>query len=184
MMPFRPSPRHHEIQVISNVSARQASASSYFSDSDGCIRRHPRPTPRHQPPARATRPSLAGRRGRHDGCPSAAGPELLAELRSWRREESGRRGVPAYAVLTDAALEAVAERAPRTEEELLATERKVVALYDAIEQAAERGDWRPNRSRLCDWCAFQAQCPLFGGTTPQVPDDGIARLLTARRTAA
>ena len=60
------------------------------------------------------------RRGRHDGCPSTAGPELLAELRSWRREESGRRGVPAYAVLTDAALEAVAERAPRTEEELLA----------------------------------------------------------------
>jgi DNA helicase-2/ATP-dependent DNA helicase PcrA len=60
------------------------------------------------------------RRGRHDGCPSTAGAGLLAELRTWRREESGRRGVPAYAVLTDAALEAVAERAPRTEEELLA----------------------------------------------------------------
>jgi DNA helicase-2/ATP-dependent DNA helicase PcrA len=59
------------------------------------------------------------RRGRHDGCPSTAGPALLAELRTWRREESARRGVPAYAVLTDAALEALAERAPRTEQELL-----------------------------------------------------------------
>ena len=62
-----------------------------------------------------------------------------------------------------------------TEEELLATERKVVALYDAIEQAAERGDWRPNRSRLCDWCSFQSICPAWGGTPPPLPGDARDR---------
>lgn len=62
-----------------------------------------------------------------------------------------------------------------TEEELLATERKVVALYDAIEQAAERGDWRPNRSRLCGWCSFQSICPAWGGTPPPLPGDARDR---------
>lgn len=60
------------------------------------------------------------RRGRHDGCPSPAGEDLLTALRSWRRDQAQRRGAPPYAILTDAALEAVAERAPRTEQELLA----------------------------------------------------------------
>lgn len=59
------------------------------------------------------------RRGRHDGCPPTAGESLLSELRLWRRDLARDQGVPAYAILTDAALEAVAERAPRTEQELL-----------------------------------------------------------------
>ncbi len=59
------------------------------------------------------------RRGRHEGCPSSAGEGLLSALRSWRREQASLRGTPAYAILTDAALEAVAERAPRSEQELL-----------------------------------------------------------------
>src|SRR5690606_12376898 len=60
------------------------------------------------------------RLGRHEGCPSPAGTELLAALRSWRGETARTTGTPPYAVLTDAALEAVAERTPRTEQELLA----------------------------------------------------------------
>ncbi|MDN5685080.1 MAG: ATP-dependent DNA helicase UvrD2 [Brachybacterium sp.] len=60
------------------------------------------------------------RRGRHEGCPPLADGTLIEALRSWRRERSAEGGAPAYAVLTDAALEAVAERAPRTEQELLA----------------------------------------------------------------
>ena len=68
--------------------------------------------------------------------------------------------------------------------ELERTETRLARLWDEVEDCARSGSFRPHRSRLCDWCAFQAQCPLFGGTTPQVPDDGIARLLTARRTAA
>ena len=68
--------------------------------------------------------------------------------------------------------------------ELERTETRLAHLWDEVEDCARKGSFHPRRSRLCDWCAFQAQCPLFGGTTPQVPDDGIARLLTARRTAA
>jgi len=55
------------------------------------------------------------------------------------------------------------------EADLLATERKVAALWKAIRTSAERGDWRPNKSRLCDWCAHQALCPEFGGTPPPLP---------------
>jgi len=56
------------------------------------------------------------------------------------------------------------------ESDLLATERKVDALWRAIERAARTGDWRPSPSRLCDWCAHQALCPSWGGTPPPLPD--------------
>jgi putative RecB family exonuclease len=55
------------------------------------------------------------------------------------------------------------------EADLLATERKVGALWQAIRSAAEAGDWRPRKSRLCDWCDHQAHCPEFGGTPPDLP---------------
>jgi hypothetical protein len=60
-------------------------------------------------------------------------------------------------------------------DELLATERKVKALWRAIAHASETGDWRPSTSRLCDWCHFQAICPAFGGTPPPLPDDAVRR---------
>src|SRR3954466_7633929 len=49
------------------------------------------------------------------------------------------------------------------EADLRATERKVEAVWRAIRLAEESGDWRPRRTRLCDWCSFQALCPAFGG---------------------
>jgi putative RecB family exonuclease len=55
------------------------------------------------------------------------------------------------------------------ESDLLATERKINALWQAIERARSAGDWRPRKSRLCDWCAHQALCPVFGGTPPPLP---------------
>jgi putative RecB family exonuclease len=55
------------------------------------------------------------------------------------------------------------------ERDLLATERKVEALWRAISRAQESGDWRPRRSALCGWCAHQAICPEFGGTPPDLP---------------
>ncbi|QNN52755.1 RecB family exonuclease [Nocardioides mesophilus] len=56
------------------------------------------------------------------------------------------------------------------ESDLLATERKVEALWSAIKRAQESGDFQPRRSALCGWCAHQALCPEWGGTTPPLPE--------------
>jgi putative RecB family exonuclease len=58
-----------------------------------------------------------------------------------------------------------------TEDDLLATERKLQALWTAIARATETQDWRPSPSRLCDWCAHKALCPSFGGTPPPLPTE-------------
>jgi putative RecB family exonuclease len=58
------------------------------------------------------------------------------------------------------------------ERELLATERKVEALWSAIRRATETGEWRPNKSVLCGWCDHQALCPAWGGTPPPLPESG------------
>ncbi len=60
------------------------------------------------------------------------------------------------------------------EADLLATERKVAALWKAIERAADAGDWRARPSKLCDWCNHKALCPEFGGTPPPLPDPALA----------
>ena len=60
------------------------------------------------------------------------------------------------------------------ESDLLATERKVAALWKAIERARDAGDWRPRPSRLCDWCNHKALCPEFGGTPPPLPESARA----------
>ena len=57
------------------------------------------------------------------------------------------------------------------ERDLLATERKVQALWTAISQAQSTGDWRPRKSALCGWCAHQSLCPEWGGTPPPLPVD-------------
>jgi putative RecB family exonuclease len=52
---------------------------------------------------------------------------------------------------------------------LEATERKVLALWEAIRGAISRREFTPSPSRLCDWCDHQALCPAFGGTPPELP---------------
>jgi putative RecB family exonuclease len=56
-----------------------------------------------------------------------------------------------------------------TESDLLATERKVVALWEAIRAAIEREYFPPRPSALCQWCRYQDKCPEFGGQTPPMP---------------
>ena len=56
------------------------------------------------------------------------------------------------------------------EADLLATERKVEAIWRAIRECGETRDWRPHRSRLCSWCSYQEHCPEFGGTILPLPE--------------
>ena len=60
------------------------------------------------------------------------------------------------------------------EDDLRAMQRKVEALWTAIERAMESGDWRARPSALCSWCAHQSLCPEFGGTPPPLPVVGSA----------
>lgn len=60
------------------------------------------------------------------------------------------------------------------EADLRATERKLAALWAAIERATETGDWRASPSKLCDWCSHQAICPAYGGTPPPLPERVVA----------
>lgn len=54
-------------------------------------------------------------------------------------------------------------------DELLRFEKTLMAIWRAIQSASETGDFRPNPSRLCDWCPHQQRCPAFGGTPPPYP---------------
>jgi putative RecB family exonuclease len=65
-------------------------------------------------------------------------------------------------------------------DELLRFEKTLMAIWRAIQSAGATGDFQPNPSRLCNWCAHQAVCPAFGGTPPpypgwpEQPDEGDA----------
>ncbi|BCI87744.1 hypothetical protein NIIDMKKI_29500 [Mycobacterium kansasii] len=58
-------------------------------------------------------------------------------------------------------------------DELLRFEKTLMAIWRAIQSAGRSGDFRPNPSRLCDWCPHQAHCPAFGGTPPPYPGGPI-----------
>jgi len=54
-------------------------------------------------------------------------------------------------------------------DELERFEKTLMAIWAAIQNAGQTGDFRPKPSRLCDWCSHQALCPAFGGTPPPYP---------------
>ncbi|MCH9641343.1 MAG: RecB family exonuclease [Actinomycetia bacterium] len=54
-------------------------------------------------------------------------------------------------------------------DELLRFEKTLMAIWRAIRSAGATGDFRPSPSRLCDWCAHRAHCPVFGGNPPPYP---------------
>ena len=50
-----------------------------------------------------------------------------------------------------------------TDQSTRAQRQRTLAIWRAIERACETGDFRPNPSRLCDWCTFKSHCPAFAG---------------------
>jgi putative RecB family exonuclease len=56
------------------------------------------------------------------------------------------------------------------EDDLRAVERQLEALWRAVAEAHETGDWQPSPGGHCSWCSFQSLCPEFGGTPPSLPD--------------
>lgn len=54
---------------------------------------------------------------------------------------------------------------------LIGTERKVLAMREAITRAAQAGEFPAVPSRLCDWCDHRPLCPAWGGTPPPLPPD-------------
>jgi len=65
-----------------------------------------------------------------------------------------------------------------TEQSTRGLRTKVGALWQAVEQACEREDFRPKPGPLCNWCDFHAYCPAQGG------DPALASVFVAERAAA
>ena len=75
------------------------------------------------------------------------------------------------------------------EDDLLSTERKILALREAINKAARSGEFAPTTSRLCDWCAHRPSCPAWGGELPPMPPpsqwlDAAPRVSLSRAASA
>ncbi|SDJ22889.1 putative RecB family exonuclease [Frankineae bacterium MT45] len=67
------------------------------------------------------------------------------------------------------------------EQELERFEATVQAIWAAIARATVKGDFRPNPSKLCNWCEHQSRCPAYGGTPPPFPYDALSRSQGDRR---
>lgn len=98
---------------------------------------------------------------------------------SIQHERKRLSGVHLYSLLCEALLgkrprrvqllylrQPVAIVAEPTDRSTRGTRRSLDAMWQAVERACEREDFRPRPSALCDYCAFRAYCPAFGGTPP------------------
>lgn len=61
---------------------------------------------------------------------------------------------------------------------------KVSALWQAVERACEKEDFRPRPGPLCNWCSFHAYCPAQGGDPSLVPDAVAAQRAAEAEAAA
>ncbi len=99
------------------------------------------------------------------------------------RYEQGRfGGVHFYAFLCEAVLgrrparvqllylgDGVTIVATPSEQSIRGLAGRVGAVWQAVERACATDDFRPRPGPLCDWCAFHAYCPAFGGDPSLAP---------------
>jgi putative RecB family exonuclease len=129
----------------------------------------------------------------------ADGELVVTDYKSGRapteRHERGRLvGVHVYALLCEKLLgrrparvqllylsDPVAIICTPSERAVRATERRMAAIWQAVGRACAADSFRPQPSRLCDYCAFKAWCPAFGGD----PEEGrrVGAELRARAKA-
>jgi putative RecB family exonuclease len=98
--------------------------------------------------------------------------------RAPRAEQSRSRlsGVHLYALMCEAELgrrpsvvrllylrDRIVISAAPTDQAMRGTRQRALGVWSAIERACKEGDFRPNPSNLCRFCAFQEFCPSFGG---------------------
>jgi putative RecB family exonuclease len=57
----------------------------------------------------------------------------------------------------------VAIIATPSDQSIRGLQRRTEAIWTAIERSCRDEDFRPKPSKLCDWCAYKAYCPAFGG---------------------
>jgi len=67
-----------------------------------------------------------------------------------------------------------------SDEDIASIEHEVREVWRDITTAAERGEFRPKKSKLCGWCSFQALCPEFGGTVPPLDADRVEAAVGVR----
>jgi putative RecB family exonuclease len=61
-----------------------------------------------------------------------------------------------------------------SEQSVRGMQKKIGAIWAAVERACAQDDFRPKQSALCNWCAFQAYCPAFGGDPDEARAIGLA----------
>jgi putative RecB family exonuclease len=69
-----------------------------------------------------------------------------------------------------------------SDEDIAAVEHEVRAVWREIVASAERGEFRPKKSKLCGWCSFQAMCPEFGGAVLPIDPDKVEAGVGVRPT--
>lgn len=114
-----------------------------------------------------------------------------------RYEQSRLGGIHFYSLLCEELLgrrpariqllhlaEPVVITATPTDQSTRGLRTRVGAIWQAVNQACEREDFRPKPGPLCSWCSFQKWCPQFGGDPDQAATDTGAVTLRDRLEAA
>lgn len=61
-----------------------------------------------------------------------------------------------------------------SEQSVRGLRNRTQAVWAAVERACETEDFRPKVGKLCDWCAYKAYCPAFGGDLGAIPRPPVA----------
>jgi putative RecB family exonuclease len=56
-----------------------------------------------------------------------------------------------------------------SEQSIRGLKTRTQAIWSAVERACQTEDFRPKVGKLCDFCAYKAYCPAFGGDLSTVP---------------